>query len=133
MPKVFTSKTQRVGEKGEQIASLYLQRKGFSILERNYTKKWGEIDIVAQKGSIVHFVEVKAETVSPERVSRERLDRYRPEEQMHQKKLLRLRRTVSTYLLERRVDRDWQFDLIVVHLNPVLRSAQVEYLENIII
>ena len=50
---------QKVGEIGENVASEYLKKKGFKILERNYWKKWGELDIIAQKGDVIHFVEVK--------------------------------------------------------------------------
>src|SRR3989344_2577758 len=49
MPKVFTSETQKTGEIGENIAVKFLVKQSFSILERNYTKKWGEIDIIAKK------------------------------------------------------------------------------------
>ena len=51
MPKVFTSETQKIGEIGENIAVKFLVKHDFSILDRNYTKKWGEIDIVAEKDS----------------------------------------------------------------------------------
>src|SRR6188508_1416838 len=106
MPKVFTSQSQKTGEKGEQIAVRYLENKGFSIIERNYTKKWGEIDIVAIKDTVIHFVEVKAKTHSG--LERPRSDQYRPEDGMHPWKVARLRRMIETYLAERRVAGDWQ-------------------------
>ena len=49
-----------VGEIGEEIACQFLERKGFKILERNYRKPWGEIDIIAEKDGVIRFVEVKA-------------------------------------------------------------------------
>ena len=67
MPKIFTSKTQKTGEIGENIAVRFLVKHGFSILDRNYTKKWGEIDIVAERNKKIYFIEVKS-------VSRETLD-----------------------------------------------------------
>ena len=60
MIRVFTSKTQAVGERGEDEAVKYLKKQGFSIVERNVANKFGEIDIVAKKKGIVHFFEVKA-------------------------------------------------------------------------
>ena len=54
----------QIGAYGEQIAVNYLKKQGFIILDTNYLKKWGEIDVVARKTSIIHFVEVK--TVSYE-------------------------------------------------------------------
>jgi putative endonuclease len=124
MPKVFTSQSQRTGELGEQIATKYLLRKGYSIIERNYTKKWGEIDIVAQKGGIVYFFEVK---------SKNNYSEYRPEENMHSGKIVRLKRTLQTYLLERCYEGEWQFGLITVYLDSVSRTAQVRLLENVIL
>ena len=56
MPKVFTSDSQRTGEIGENIAVRFLMKHGFSILERNYTKKWGEIDIIAKKDGKIYFI-----------------------------------------------------------------------------
>lgn len=97
MPKVFTSKTQKTGEIGEGVASRFLMKHGFSILDRNYTKKWGEIDIVAEKENKIHFIEVKS--VSKPNlniVTRETLDQYHPEDNMHPWKLKRLSRTIQT-------------------------------------
>lgn len=58
--KQFTSKTQKIGEIGEQEACRYLTKQGFYIVERNVANNFGEIDIVAKKGSIWYFFEVKA-------------------------------------------------------------------------
>lgn len=124
MPKVFTSKTQKTGEIGEHVAVRYLQNKGYSVTERNYTKKWGEIDIIAKKGKILHFIEVKSKTAGG--------GDYHVEEQMHSWKQDRLRRTIQTYLAENKVG-EWQFDLLTVELGFDLKEAKVELLENIIL
>ena len=58
--KNFTSNSQKIGQLGEDIACKFLMKHGFSILERNYTKKWGEIDVIAEKGKKLYFVEVKS-------------------------------------------------------------------------
>ena len=58
--KIFTSKTQAIGEIGETAAAAYLKKEGFTIIERNAANKYGEIDIVARKGKIYYFFEVKA-------------------------------------------------------------------------
>ena len=142
MPKVFTSETQKIGEIGENIAVKFLVKHGFSIIDRNYTKKWGEIDIVAEKGNKLYFIEVKS-------VSRETLNtfipksfnssderyQYRPEDNMHPWKLKRLSRTIQTYLLSKRIpdEKEWQVDLFVVYLSQKERKARVKVVSDIIL
>ena len=132
MPKVFTSKSQKTGEVGEHVAVHYLQTKGYLIVERNYTKKWGEIDIVARKADIIHFIEVKSKSTDLEK-TQNYIDAYKPEDGMHPWKIKRLMRTIQTYLLERRVRRDWQFDLIILYLDNRAKKAKVNFMENIIL
>jgi putative endonuclease len=57
--KQFTSKTQKIGEIGEEKACMFLVKQGFSIVERNISNKFGEIDIVAKKKGEYYFFEVK--------------------------------------------------------------------------
>ncbi|PIQ68988.1 MAG: hypothetical protein COV91_01170 [Candidatus Taylorbacteria bacterium CG11_big_fil_rev_8_21_14_0_20_46_11] len=52
-------KTQKIGSLGEKIAEKFLVKRGYRILHRNYSRPWGELDIVAKKKGTVHFVEVK--------------------------------------------------------------------------
>ncbi|MDP2600292.1 MAG: YraN family protein [Deltaproteobacteria bacterium] len=55
---------RQTGAKGEEFAVTYLKNKGFKIKERNFRTRWGEIDIIAQKGEHTHFVEVKTRTTN---------------------------------------------------------------------
>lgn len=142
--KKFTSKSQKIGELGESIACKFLMKHKFSILERNYTRKWGEIDIIAQKNNKIYFIEVKSRSVSPlplilavneqqRGVSYETIS-FSPEENMHPWKLKRLRRVVETYLINKRVGNiDWQFDLMVVYIDIEKRVSRVKKIENIIL
>lgn len=50
---------QSVGQSGEHIAQNYLLSSGYAIRECNFRSKLGEIDIVAEKGEILYFCEVK--------------------------------------------------------------------------
>ncbi len=52
---------KQAGAAGEDLAARELQRCGYQILARNYRKPTGEIDLIAQKGATVYFVEVKAQ------------------------------------------------------------------------
>ena len=51
--------TRKTGEQGENRACSYLISKGFSIIERNWRTKGGEVDIIAHKEHIIVFIEVK--------------------------------------------------------------------------
>ena len=52
-------KKKDVGKLGEDIATKYLENKGFRIMERNFYCKQGEIDIIAKQGKEIVFIEVK--------------------------------------------------------------------------
>ena len=53
-------KRKELGQKGEETAALYLRRKGYKIIEQNYRySRLGEIDLIAQEGKDLVFVEVK--------------------------------------------------------------------------
>ena len=123
-----------VGDLGEGIACIYLQNKGFTVVERNYLIPWGEIDIIAQKDNKLHFVEVKSVTREAGRGDGSRVT-FRPEENMHPAKIRRLHRAIQTYLLQRKVPEDvsWQIDLSCVYIYVVEKKAKVEMLENIIL
>jgi putative endonuclease len=137
--KNFTSTSQKIGELGEDIACKYLTKHGYLVLERNYTKKWGEIDIIAEKNNTLYFVEVKSKSVSNLDFVSQLFDEKgnetsRPEDNMHPWKLKRLSRTIQTYLIHKRIgNTPWQFDLLVVYLDIDQRKARVRRVENIIL
>lgn len=135
MPKVFTSETQKTGEIGENVAVKFLVKQGFLIVDRNYTKKWGEIDIIAEKDNKIYFIEVK----SVVRIDLENVthgtDEYKPEDNMHPWKLKRLSRTIQTYLLSKKIpdEKEWQVDLLVVFLDIKAKKARVKVVSDIIL
>jgi putative endonuclease len=127
------TKRKTTGRVGEEIATKFLVSKGFKIIDRNYRKPWGEIDIIAEKESVVHFVEVK--TVSSESdtsVSRE--SAYRPEEQAHQWKLKKVARTAELYMESKRnlKEKDFQVDVIGVLLDINTRRARCRFFEQVL-
>lgn len=50
---------EKAGRRAENLASIYLRLKGYSILERRYKVRQGEVDIIARKGKVITMVEVK--------------------------------------------------------------------------
>ena len=122
--KRFVSAKQQKGQLGEYLACKYLVGKGFLIIERNYTQKCGEVDIVAQKEDVLHFIEVKS--VSCE------MSGMRPEENMHSLKQRKMAKTISVYLMSHTVN-EWQCDLVCVHLDDVKKEACVKVFWNIIL
>jgi putative endonuclease len=120
-----------VGTLGESVAAEFLRRKGFAVITMNYRKPWGEIDIIAEKGNSVRFVEVKTLSfeVLPD-ISREN-NTYRPEEQVHPAKLKKVMRTAELYMAEKNDPRDFQVDVVGVFMDPVRRKARCRLYEGV--
>ena len=123
-----------IGRLGEQIAEGYLKNRDFIILDRNYRQKCGEIDIVAQKDGVLHFVEVKAgswEGAWPV----DGADIHRPEDHMHSQKCARLSRVIQTYLIDKHVpkEKEYTVDLVMVLIDEVTRKARVRVLWNVLL
>jgi putative endonuclease len=129
------TKKRKLGDIGEGIACEFLKKHGFEVMERNYLRKWGEIDIVARKAGIMRFVEVKSVScrTCDLQVSSETGSKYRPEDNMHPWKLRRLARTIQTYMFHKKLDCDFQLDLVTVQMDMQTRQARVEMIENIVI
>ncbi len=129
---------REIGDTGEGIVCKYLQNKGFSVIERNYLKPWGEIDIVAKKAKKLYFIEVKTVSRELSNSSADEVPRepaYRPEENVHPAKLKRLHRAIQTYLLDHRIPEDieWQLDIACAYLDFSTHKARIEMLENVIL
>lgn len=127
---------QIIGRLGEDHASEYLKKLGYRILDRNYLRKWGEIDIVASLNSKIHFIEVK--TVSKYTHSNEvthETDDFRPEDNVHPWKLQRLGRVIQSYLLDKDVsdETEWQFDVITVYLDKDKGLIKIEMLDDLVL
>lgn len=82
--------TNKAGRFGEDFACVFLQKKGYKIIERNFRSKFGEIDIITIKYNVIVFVEVKA---------RWNLNYGYPEEAVTPSKLWKIKKTAEYYLM----------------------------------
>lgn len=82
---------REVGKRGEEIAAKYLQDRNYKILEKNYSTKFGEIDLIAVKNNILSFVEVKLKQSE---------DFGTPEEMIGRGKLARVQHMAEFFILE---------------------------------
>ena len=149
------SQKRQFGNLGEDLAEIFLVKNGHSIVERNYLKKWGELDIISRERNLVHFVEVKSQSKSKQAdVSREvsqqsftakdfkivfsretdSVSDYDPIQNVHYWKQKRMVRAIQTYLLERRIDEDqeWQIDIVAVAVDFLAKTATIRHIENVV-
>ncbi len=134
--KVFTSDKQKTGEIGEDVVCTFLMKHGHEILERNYTKKWGEIDIVTRVTNgpdNIHFIEVKSIKVGD--LAQVKYMRYDPAQNMHPMKARKMLRTIETYLLERKVSYKTKvyIDLACAYLDMENKTGRVVMYEDLIL
>jgi len=128
--------TREKGNLGEDVACKFLIKNGFSVVDRNYYKKWGEIDIVAIKknewGNELHFFEVKS--VIRNFLLNEQKS-FRPEENVDQFKTHQLSKIIQTYLVDKDygLDHTFQFHVLAVFLNEKTRLARVKWIKNVIL
>lgn len=113
--------TVEIGRAAEQKAADYLAKAGFVILCRNWRNRWCELDIVARRGSVVHFVEVKYRAdirygYAAEYISRD--------------KSARLIRAALAWNQAHGYWGDYQIDVVTVE-GPAARPA-IAHLENVI-
>ena len=117
------------GSLGEKIAAQFLERKGFKVIEFNFRKQWGEIDIIAEKEGMVRFVEVK--TLSRENsggISREMS--HQPEDLVDARKLRKVARTAALYMESKRDRREYQIDVVGVILDREKSTARCRLIEQ---
>jgi len=124
--------TRDLGMIGEDVSCTFLKRHGFEIVARNYQKKWGEIDIIARKGGVTHFFEVKSVTSVHDERSR---DVHRPEDNVHGLKGRHIGRMIETYLSESRLglDAEFYFHVLCVYMDLETRRARVKWVKNVIL
>ncbi len=119
--------TQRTifGLAAEKAVCAYLQRLGYEILDSNWRKPWGELDIVARLNAVIHFVEVKASARST--------PGFEPFLRADAQKMHKVRRTAQTWLTAHRYgpDIEWQMDIASVIMNLQSPEPSIELFEQV--
>ncbi|WP_022851555.1 YraN family protein [Limisalsivibrio acetivorans] len=98
------------GQKGEAKAVKYLKKKGYTICERNFRSRFGEIDIIAEKDGVTAFVEVKTRTDNSYGTG---LDAITHE------KMRRLRKTAELYIVKQEQEIPCRFDVISIDKDEI--------------
>lgn len=105
-----------LGIKGEILAQKYLRKNKYKILKTNFKNKIGEIDIIAQKNSVIVFVEVKTRTTTKYGRASEAVDFFKQQ---------KLRKVAQSYLVkEKLVDTFVRFDVIEVY------DKEINHIQN---
>ncbi len=99
---------KNTGNKGEDLTTNWLIEKGFEIIARNYRFKHSEVDIIASKNNILHFVEVKTRTNAAFGL---------PEESIDEKKMNALKKAASAFIEENEQWKNIQFDVMAITLS----------------
>jgi putative endonuclease len=122
--KHFTSKRQKIGEIGEDYACEILQKDGYSIKERNFNIREGEIDIVAKRKGDTYCIEVKTARVYSSIL---------PSENLHPAKLGKFRKAVFEYCQKESVPfSSVKLVGILIYLNSHEELVQHEYVDLVL-
>lgn len=100
------------GRLGERIAGIYLKKKGYKIISRNFRNSWGEIDLISRSpNGILEFIEVKSS-------SSDTLTSLAPEDHMTYEKIKRLKRICDFFSnrFKSLSENGWQIDFVSVRI-----------------
>lgn len=113
--------TKNIGKIGEEYTVKFLEKKKYKILERNYSKRFGEIDIIAENKNYIVFVEVK---------TRHKDSMTSAADAVNRQKQIRIIKTASLYLAENETEKFCRFDVCEVYVNSDnLKLFDINYIE----
>ena len=96
------------GKKGEDYAADYIVKHGYELLERNWRYRRSEVDVIASKGKVLYFYEVKTRSSSY----------ILPEESVSTKKLNKLKEAAEEYLYQHPQWKMIQFNILSIIIRP---------------
>jgi putative endonuclease len=114
----------RLGRWGESIAARHLAAKGYRIVKRNWRCRQGEIDLIAQAGETLVFVEVK---------TRRGRNMGTPEEGLTPHKSRQLLTLGQIYVATEELDVDWRIDLVAVELDKTGKLLRCDHVPNAVL
>jgi len=121
--------SKELGAYGEKIASEYLKKKGYRIIDKNFLVKLsslrkGEIDIVSKKNGVIAFIEVKTLSGENPIIS--------PQEKVNFQKQRQLVKISQLWLIKNKIplDSKWQIDIVAIILDPETKKAEIRHFEN---
>ena len=112
---------KNLGRIGEDLALDYLKSHSFSILEKNFRSKFGEIDIIAEKNHCLYFIEVKA---------RSNLDHGYPYEAVNKRKIYHIKKATQYYLLKNNYP-DYKLKVGVFSILIVGAKTEIKFWDDI--
>lgn len=101
------AKHLETGKQGEEMAAAWLTGQGFTILHRNWKYSYFELDVIAEREGMLHFIEVKTRTTSTYG---------HPEEGVTAKKLERLMHAAEEFLQQHPGWKRIQYDILSIRL-----------------
>lgn len=117
---------KNLGKMGEDVAAFYLEKKGYTILQKNYHSRYGEIDLVCQtKEKHWSFVEVKL---------RQNKKFGSPEASVTDWKLAKIIKTAQIYLLRHTKELSipsFQIDVIAIEFDALRNTYKIRHHQNI--
>ncbi|MCJ8010586.1 YraN family protein [Paenibacillus sp. KQZ6P-2] len=111
------------GAAAEQAACRYLASRGYTIIERNWRCRSGELDIVAELGRMVVIVEVRSRSVGTRFGT--------AAESVDFRKIRQVRNTALTYLHYKQLEeRELRFDVMAIELDVDMNIASLQHIEG---
>ena len=132
--------TKELGNLGENLAQKFLKDKGYKILDKNYSfripgsPQKGEIDIIAKKGDLISFVEVKTlRQAQGKSLRQSRGEPFSPEDKVDFRKRKKIIKTAEYWLTKNKIplDSKWQINIIAVTIDLSNKKAKIKYFKNI--
>ena len=111
-----------LGRLGENLAEQFLIKRGCIILARNFSTKYGELDLIARRGDEILFCEVKTRSGNSFGYPEYAVDRV---------KVSHLLKAINVYLINYQINDFWRLDAISVEVNKEDKTARIKWFRDV--